>query len=394
MKRNLRRIAWLVFLIVMAACSGDPDARFMEEWNQIKAEFTPLFETVARSDKQELEARYKEKLEALAQSAQPGHLCDSSRLTYAEILLELKRIETAESFLLPLASHSDPDLHIRALKMLIRAAAARKDADALRQRYKDLDSARNGELEKDAPLLLEAGSHMRDADLELALELIDRGLSHPIPESAVNVLNTAIHIRFVDGGLGHSERGVFLERMARQYADRPQIITQIQRKQGFLEFLGRPAPELDQPGTWLNSDGPLQLKELRGRYILLDFFAPWCPDCRNSLPEFRQLGRKLKDRMATILITRFYGFYADENTPARRNLSKSEELSLMKDYLENKEVEMPVFVAADEETHNRFNASAIPHYVLISPDGNVVDLCMERVHGFFTRVEAQVLGEQ
>lgn len=393
MKRNLKRTAWLMILIVITACSGDQDARFIEDWKRIQAEFTPLFESVDRSGRPALEARYKEKLEALAEAAQPGRLCDSSRLTYAEVQLELNQLEAAEAILLPLASHRNPDLRIRALKMLVRSAVARKDADSLRQRYKDLDSARNGELEKDAPLLLEAGNRMRDTDLELALELIDRGLSHPIPENADKALNTAIHIRFVDGGLGHSERGVFLERMARQYADRPQIITQIQRKRGFLEFLGRPAPELDQPGTWLNSERPLQLEELRGRYVLLDFFAPWCPDCRNSLPEFRQLGRKLKDQMATILITRLYGFYADENTPARRNLSNTEELSLLKDYLENKEIDLPVFVAVGEETHNLFNASAIPHYVLISPDGKVVDLCMERVHGFFARVEAQVVGE-
>lgn len=393
MTRIIGGFGLILILMNLTACGGDSNARLEKEWQRIQAEFTPLIQAAERNERRDLKVRYHEQLETLVESVKPARLCDASRVTYAGILLELDRPKEAESFLLPLASHQDPDLRIRVLAELIRTAAALGDADSLRGHFTALETARGGDLAPDAPLLLAAGNRMRDVDLELALEIIDRGLSYPVPESVDDALYTAIHIRFVDGGLGNHERGVFLDRMARDYSDRARIMAQIEKKRGFLKFLGSPAPELDQPGTWVNRDAPLKLKTLPGRYILLDFFAPWCPDCRNSLDGFRELGRKLGDRLETILVTRLYGYYADEKTPAKRGLSPEEELEHLKAYLKRKQIEMPVFVASDEETHNRFNASAIPHYVLIGPDGTVVDLCMERVHGFFRKVESRVAGE-
>lgn len=393
MKRMSVCFLSLLILVGLSACSGDPDARLQNEWSRIQSEFTPLIKNADRAERRELRERYHEELGKLADGIDPARLRNESRVTYAEILMELERLPESENILIPLASMEDKELRIRALKSLMRVSARRRDAESLKKHYAALDSALSGDMKSSASLLLETGNSMRDADLDVALELIDRGLAYPLTVEADDLLYTALHIRFVDGGLGNRERGVFLDRMAREYGDRPRIKAQIDKKRGFLAFLGTEAPELDTPGTWLNRDTPMSIKALRGRYVLLDFFAPWCPDCRNSLDGFKQLGRKLGDRLETLMVSRIYGFYADEETPAVRGISADDELKRLQTYLEKKQVEMPVFVAHDEQAHTRFNASAIPHYVLIAPDGTVADLCMERVHGFFNRVEALVMGE-
>jgi len=383
----------LMILVGLSACSGDPDARLQNEWGHIQSEFTPLIKNADRAQRRELRERYHEELKKLVDGLDPSRLSNDSRVIYAEILMELERLPESENILIPLASLEDKALRIRALKSLMRVSARRGDVESLKKHYADLDSALGGDMKSSASVLLEIGNSMRDADLDVALELIDRGLAYPLPVEADDLLYTGLHIRFVDGGLGNRERGVFLDRMAREYGDRPRIKAQIDKKRGFLAFLGTEAPELDTPGTWLNQDTPIGIKALRGRYVLVDFFASWCPDCRNSLDGFKQLGRKLGDRLETLMVSRIYGFYADEETPAVRGISADDELERLKTYLKKKQVEMPVFVAHDEQAHTRFNASAIPHYVLIAPDGTVADLCMERVHGFFSRVEALVMGE-
>lgn len=56
------------------------------------------------------------------------------------------------------------------------------------------------------------------------------------------------------------------------------------------------ARELLQPGTEAPDftlsapDGSTHsLSELRGRYVVLDFWASWCPDCRKDVPALKKL---------------------------------------------------------------------------------------------------------
>lgn len=44
--------------------------------------------------------------------------------------------------------------------------------------------------------------------------------------------------------------------------------------------VGHPAPEFN----WLTTSGPMSLSQLRGHPVLLEFFAPWCPQCRHDVP--------------------------------------------------------------------------------------------------------------
>lgn len=46
------------------------------------------------------------------------------------------------------------------------------------------------------------------------------------------------------------------------------------REQDLSELEGRPAPALEVTG-WLNTEGPLTWKDLRGKVVLLDFWGTW-----------------------------------------------------------------------------------------------------------------------
>src|SRR5688572_8583079 len=45
------------------------------------------------------------------------------------------------------------------------------------------------------------------------------------------------------------------------------------------------APELEGGAGWLNTAGPLRMKDLRGKIVLLDFWTYCCINCIHTLPE-------------------------------------------------------------------------------------------------------------
>src|ERR1044071_7362189 len=64
-------------------------------------------------------------------------------------------------------------------------------------------------------------------------------------------------------------------------------VTQLRDRATQLSLIGREAPEIDIQ-TWINSE-PLTLEDLRGRVVLLEFWATWCKPCQEMFPKLRQL---------------------------------------------------------------------------------------------------------
>lgn len=56
--------------------------------------------------------------------------------------------------------------------------------------------------------------------------------------------------------------------------------------------LGHPAPDLAFPSP---TGDTLKLSDLRGNYVVLDFWASWCGPCRRKNPEFVSLYQQFKD---------------------------------------------------------------------------------------------------
>jgi thiol-disulfide isomerase/thioredoxin len=64
-------------------------------------------------------------------------------------------------------------------------------------------------------------------------------------------------------------------------------------------FVGQMAPEL-KVGEWYNSDA-LTLEDLRGKVVLLDFWAWDCPECAQALPYVKDWQDKYADQGLVII---------------------------------------------------------------------------------------------
>lgn len=60
----------------------------------------------------------------------------------------------------------------------------------------------------------------------------------------------------------------------------------------------KPAPALVLPGL---DGGTVKLDGLRGKVVLVNFWAVWCPPCRKEMPSMARLADKLAGRPFTLL---------------------------------------------------------------------------------------------
>ncbi|HYY41581.1 MAG TPA: TlpA disulfide reductase family protein, partial [Pyrinomonadaceae bacterium] len=116
---------------------------------------------------------------------------------------------------------------------------------------------------------------------------------------------------------------------------------------------------------WIDQK-PLTLASLRGRVVLLDFWATWCTPCRVALPYMNDWQERYKNRGLTILaLTQYHGSLGG------RDMSASAELSLLRRFKRTEGMKYPVGIDGTGATSLSYNVTSIPTAVLIDKRGRV-----------------------
>lgn len=91
----------------------------------------------------------------------------------------------------------------------------------------------------------------------------------------------------------------------------PAIEDRIEKGREYAQLIGREAVPL-RINTWVNGQ-PLTPEDLKGKVVLLDFFAIWCGPCIATFPHLREWHEKYADRGLVIVgLTRYYGYRWDD----------------------------------------------------------------------------------
>jgi thiol-disulfide isomerase/thioredoxin len=131
-----------------------------------------------------------------------------------------------------------------------------------------------------------------------------------------------------------------------------------------LKLIGKPAPELSVK-EWLNST-PLTLAELRGKVVLLEFWATWCKPCEQMFPKIKEFyGNYAGQGLEVLALTRFFMAYG--GTPE----AQQQEMTLIREFASKHAIEFPVGVSEDEATQDAYGATALPMFALIDRAGIV-----------------------
>ncbi len=115
-------------------------------------------------------------------------------------------------------------------------------------------------------------------------------------------------------------------------------------------------PSLDVGGDWLNVSGPIRLSDLRGKFVVLDFWTYCCINCMHILPELKKLERAYPNNVVVIGV--HSAKFATE-----RDSDNIREAILRHD------IEHPVLVDSNLELWRRWNVSMWPTIIMIDPEG-------------------------
>ena len=129
---------------------------------------------------------------------------------------------------------------------------------------------------------------------------------------------------------------------------------------------------LDLPGVRVNRTGKsaasfrlkdvhgetVDFADLRGKVVLLDFWATWCPPCRKELPYIDKIAREYEDKGVAVIGVN----YEDNGT--------------IRNFLEKNKYTLTTLVDSRRKVHKLYAIRAFPTVIVINRKGIVVAHCI------------------
>lgn len=98
----------------------------------------------------------------------------------------------------------------------------------------------------------------------------------------------------------------------------------------------------------------VSLKDFRGKKVYLNFWATWCPPCRQEMPDLEKIHRKYKDKDLVVLAVNI-----------------GENKATVEDYIKSSNLTFTVLLDTDQRVAAEYRINSIPQSYFIDREGRI-----------------------
>lgn len=173
-------------------------------------------------------------------------------------------------------------------------------------------------------------------------------------------------------GIADEEATRTFERVRGMVAETEKKLARILKHDQLIGTQAAPLKALD----WA-SGSPLTDSDLKGKVVLLDFFAVWCRPNIETFPELVKWREKYGDKdFAVVGLTKYYNYQWDERTQTPREATTGEvppetERAMLQKFAELHGLKHSLGTQAGEDLYDFYGVTAVPQTVIIDRDGAI-----------------------
>jgi thiol-disulfide isomerase/thioredoxin len=123
----------------------------------------------------------------------------------------------------------------------------------------------------------------------------------------------------------------------------------------------------------------IQLSSLKGRPVIINFWASWCPPCRSEMPLLDKLQQQYQEQNLAILAV---------------NASNQDNIEVVQNFVAQGELSLPILMDVTGKVMNMYNTRVLPSTYFVNSEGIIQNVIIGGMNEATLRIQIEKMLNQ